>query len=97
MLRKTLSAAVLAATLAGAAPLSTGSAEAAYGRHAAFAAGAALGFLGGAAIASGPAYGYGYDYGYAPAYYAAPACWWKRVRVYDPYYGTVVRRVRVCR
>jgi hypothetical protein len=91
MFRKILSASLLAATLAGASLASVGTAEARYGRHGAFAAGAALGFLGGAVLAS-PGYGYGY---YEPTYYA-PTCWFKKVRVYDGY-DYYWKRVRVCR
>ena len=91
MLKSLLSASLVAATLAGATLATTGTAEARYGRHGAFAAGAALGFLGGAVLAS-PGYGYGYS---ERAYYE-PACWSKKVRVYDGY-GYYWKRVRVCR
>ena len=90
MFKKVLAASLLAATLAGASLASVGTAEARYGRNGAFAAGAALGFLGGAVLAA-PRYGYGY---YEPTYYA-PTCWFKKVRVYDGY-GYYWKRVRVC-
>jgi len=95
MFRKTMTAALLAAGLVGATLATTGTAEARYGRGGAFAAGAAVGLLGGALL-SGPAYGYGYGPGYyAPAYYA-PSCYWTKQRWYDAAGYRHVRRVRVC-
>ena len=99
MVRKLLTVSVLAATLAGASLAATGTAEARYGRGGAFAAGAAVGLLGGALLAA-PAYGYGYGYApgpgyYEPAYYA-PACFWQKQRWYDAYGYAHVRKVRVC-
>jgi hypothetical protein len=100
MIRKLLTASVLAATLVGASLASTGTAEARWGRGGAFAAGAAVGVLGGALLAA-PAYGYGYGPGYyaapAPVYYE-PACFWRKQRLYDAYgYPAGWQRVRVCR
>ena len=44
--------------------------------------------------------GYGYDSGYqSPSYSYKPSyrtCTYRRVRVYDPYYGYTYKRVRVC-
>ena len=91
MFRKAVSAAVVATTLAGATLASTGTAEARWGRGGAFAAGAAVGLLGGALLA-GPGYGY-----YEPGYYYEPACFWKKKRFYDGYGNTYVKRVRICR
>jgi len=97
MFRKFLTATVLAAGLAGATLASTGTAEARYGRNGAFAAGAAVGLLGGALLAA-PAYGY---YG-GPAYYAPepvyyePTCYWTKRRWFDDYGYAHVRKVRVC-
>jgi len=103
---KTIATVTLLAATVGATSLSaTGTAEAYNGRNAAFAAGAALGVLGGAALAA-PAYGYGY--GYRPAYYApapyygpapvyyGPACYWTRQVWFDGWGYRHVRRVRVC-
>ena len=99
MFRKFLTATVLAAGLAGATLASTGTAEARYGRNGAFAAGAAVGLLGGALLAA-PAYGYGYGYGPAPVYYEptyyAPSCYWTKQRWYDAAGYRHVRKVRVC-
>jgi hypothetical protein len=95
MFKKAATAAVLAATLAGASLASTGTAEARYGRGGAFAAGAAVGLLGGALLA-GPGYGYYAPRYYEPTYYE-PACFWKKKRVYDDYGNVYVRRVRICR
>jgi hypothetical protein len=95
MIRKFFAASILAVTLAGVSLASTGTAEARWGRGGAFAAGAAVGLLGGALLAA-PAYGYGPGY-YAPAYYE-PACFWRKQRVYDAYgYPAGWRRVRICR
>jgi hypothetical protein len=95
MFRKTMTAALLATGLVGASLATTGTAEARYGRGGAFAAGAAVGLLGGALLAR-PAYGYGYGPGYyAPAYYA-PSCYWTKQRWYDAGGYPHVRRVRVC-
>jgi hypothetical protein len=95
MLTKTLTASVLAVTLAGASLASAGSAEAHWNNGGAFAAGAAVGLLGGALLTA-PAYGYGYAPGYyAPAYYG-PACYWSRQRWVDAWGYVHVRRVRVC-
>jgi hypothetical protein len=95
MFKTIATASLLAATLAGTTLATTGTAEARYGRNGAFAAGAAIGLLGGALLAA-PAYGYGYGYGYEPAYYE-PACFWKKRRFYDDYGYVHVERVRVCR
>lgn len=96
MFRKTLTASLLAVSLAGATLATSGSAEARWGRNGAFAAGAAVGVLGGALLAA-PAYGYGYGPGYyEPAYYAEPACYWTKQRWYDAYGYRHVRKVRVC-
>jgi hypothetical protein len=92
MFRKIAAASLLAVTLAGATLATTGTAEARYGRNGAFAAGAAIGLLGGALLAA-PSYGYGY---YEPAYYE-PACFWKKRRVYDGNGFYHIERVRFCR
>jgi hypothetical protein len=98
MIRKIFIASVLGSTLAAASLGTTSTAEARWGRGGAFAAGAAVGVLGGALLAA-PAYGYGPGY-YAPAYYEpgyyGPACFWQKERWYDRYGRLHVRRVRVC-
>ena len=94
MFRKILTGVLVAATLAGAAVATTGSAEARYGRGGAFAAGTGLGLLGG--VLAGAAYNNYYDDGYeaAPVYYYR-SCHIERRRVHD-YYGWHWIRVRVC-
>jgi len=95
MLKKVLAASVLAATLAGATLASTGTAEARWSRGGAFAAGAAVGVLGGALLAA-PAYAAPAPYyGPAPVYYE-PSCYWTKQRWYDAYGYRHVRKVRVC-
>jgi hypothetical protein len=91
MIKTLLSAAVVATTLAGATLASTDTAEARWGRGGAFAAGAAVGLLGGALLA-GPSYGY-----VEPGYYYEPTCFWKKKRFFDGYGGYYVKRVRICR
>jgi hypothetical protein len=93
MFRKILTCTLVAATLAGAAVASTGSAEARYGRNGAFAAGAGLGLVGG--LLAGAAYNNRYydDGYYAPVYYQR--CHLENRRVRD-YYGWHWARVKVC-
>ena len=57
------------------------------------------GLVAGAIIADAAHSHGGYSYGYgAPVYYQPqPHCWWKERQVWDPYYGPVVKRDRVCR
>jgi hypothetical protein len=93
MFRKILTCALLAATLAGAAVATTGTAEARYGRNGAFAVGAGLGLVGG--LLAGAAYNNSYyndDY-YAPVYYRR--CHIESRKVGD-YYGWHWERVKVC-
>ncbi|MDQ0392280.1 hypothetical protein [Labrys monachus] len=90
MFKKILTGALVAASLAGAAVATTGSAEARYGNHGAFAAGAGLGLLGG--VLAGAAYNNAY-YDSEPVYYRS--CHIERRRVAD-YYGWHWERVRVC-
>jgi len=102
MLRKILTASLVAVSLVGATLATTDSAEARYGRHRAFLGGAALGVLGGALLSGGYGYGNGYGYGYGrpyydayPAYYYPRRCHWER-RFVDDYYGGYYERVKVC-
>src|SRR5580704_19033511 len=67
MFKKILTGALVAATLAGATVATTGTAEAHYGQNGAFAAGAALGLLGGAI--AGSAYSNDGYYESEPVYY----------------------------
>jgi hypothetical protein len=90
MFRKIVTGVVIAAALAGAAVVSTGSAEAHYGQNGAFAAGAGLGLLGG--IIAGSTYNRSY-YASEPVYYGG--CHIEHRRVED-YYGWHWARVRVC-
>ena len=97
MFKKILTAALLATTLAGASLATTGTAEASNGRNGAFAAGAALGLVGGALLSGG---GYGYNSGYyEPAHYYGGGygyhCWYKKRWVHD-YYGWHKVIVKVC-
>ena len=71
-------------------------------RGAALAVGAALGFIGGAALASSararPAPAYSYDPYYHQAYQPAPWCEWRRQDLYDRWGNYVgARNVKVCR
>ena len=70
MLRKIMTASLVAVSLAGATLATSDPAEARYRRHGAFWGGAGLGILGGALLTGGYGYGYpGYGYGYGyPAY-----------------------------
>jgi hypothetical protein len=101
MFKKTLTAALLATTLAGASLAATGTAEASNGRNGAFAAGAVLGLVGGSLL-SGGGYGYGNGYGYGGGYYEPTRyynygyhCWYKKRWVHD-YYGWHKVVVKVC-
>ncbi|GLS20843.1 hypothetical protein GCM10007874_38600 [Labrys miyagiensis] len=93
MFKKILTGALVAATLAGAAVATTGTAEARYGRNGAFAAGAGIGLIGG--LLAGAAYNnsYGYYDDYRPVYYRR--CYIERRQVSD-YYGWHWERVKVC-
>jgi len=77
-------------------------AQARYGRHGAFVAGAAVGAIGGAIIGSQTyrPYGYAYDDSdvyYRRPYYATARCHIERRATIDDYSGdTVIQRVRVC-
>ena len=90
MFKKILTGVLVAASLAGVAVATTGSAEARYGRGGAFAAGAGLGLLGG--VLAGAAYNNSYEES-EPVYYRS--CHIERRRVQD-YYGWHWERVRVC-
>jgi len=98
MLRKILSASLVALTLAGATFATAGTAEARNGRHGAFAAGAVLGLVGGALL-SGNGYGYGYqsyEPSYQPVYYPRfRRCFFEK-RWVDDYYGGHYINVKVC-
>ena len=91
MFKKILTTTLVAASLAGAAVATTGTAEAHYGRNGAFAAGAGLGLLGG--LLAGAAYNNSYDDGYRPVYYHR--CHIESRQVAD-YYGWHWERVRIC-
>lgn len=102
-MKKTLSAFLAVATIAGSLATAMPAAKADNGR---IAAGVGLGLLGGAiagaAIAnSGPAHGApvhgapGYGYAPGPVYVEEPACRLVRERFWDGY-GWRVRRVQVC-
>ena len=99
-MKKTISALLAVATLAGA--LASTPASAQRGVAAGVAAGLIGGAIVGGAIASSPYY-YGpgpYYYGGGPAYVADPGyggygCYWQRQRFWDGY-GWAFRRVRVC-
>ncbi len=91
MFKKILTGVLVAATLAGAAVATTGTAEARYGRNGAFAAGAGIGLLGG--LIAGSAYNNGYYDDYRPVYYRS--CHIESRKVAD-YYGWHWVRVRVC-
>jgi hypothetical protein len=93
MIKKTLTAAVAALTLAGTVAVTTTSAEAGW-RGAAITAGV-LGLATGAAIAANNGAYYGYDYGYRPVYYGG--CGYVRQPAYNVY-GDFIgwRRVPAC-
>jgi len=96
MFKKILTGALVAATLAGAAVATTGTAEARYGRNGAFAAGAGIGLLGGLLVGSAynnRYYDDGYYSDYRPVYYRR--CYIKNRKVAD-YYGWHWERVKVC-
>jgi hypothetical protein len=94
-MKKTLSAFLAVATIAGSFAASMPAAKADNGRIAAGVAGGLIGgaLIGGAIAASRPAYGYGYAPG--PVYVEEPACRLVRERFWDGY-GWRVRRVQVC-
>lgn len=97
MFKKILTGTLVAATLAGTAIATTGTAEARYGRGGAFAAGAGIGLLGG--LLAGSAYNNSYYGGryyyddYRPVYYRR--CHIEK-RWVDGYYGGFWKRVKVC-
>jgi len=98
MFRKILTGVLVAATLAGAAIATTGSAEARYGRSGAFAAGAGLGLLGG--VLAGAAYNNAYNNYVDDGYDAEPVYYYHRCHIESrhvhDYYGWHWIRVRVC-
>ncbi|MEW9309135.1 hypothetical protein [Labrys neptuniae] len=99
MFKKILTGALVAATLAGTAIATTGTAEARYGRGGAFAAGAGIGLLGG--LLAGSAYNNGYYGGgyydeYRPVYYRQYRRCYIQKRWVEDYYGGHWARVRVC-
>jgi len=89
MLRKIVVSTIAVSALATASMMS-GPANAAEGRHGAFAAGAAAGVLGGALLGSASRPTYEHE-----RVYVEPQCRWHRERVYDGYEYRV-RRVQVC-
>ena len=99
MFKKILTGTLVAATLAGTAIATTGTAEARYGRGGAFAAGAGIGLLGG--LLAGSAYnnsyyGGGYYDEYRPVYYRQYRRCTIQKRWVEDYYGGHWARVRVC-
>jgi hypothetical protein len=93
-MKKTISALLAVATIAGSLVSVAPAAKADGGRIAAGVAGGLIGgaLLGGAIAASRPAYGYGAP---APVYVEEPACRLVRERFWDGY-GWRIRRVQVC-
>lgn len=99
-MKKTVSAILAVATLAGSLVTAIPAAQADGGR---IAAGVAGGLIGGAIIGGAiansqrPAYGYGpgYGYGAGPAYVEEPTCRIVKERYWDGY-GWRIRRVEVC-
>ena len=97
MFKKILTASLVAVSLAGITLGMTANAEAANGRHGAFAAGAVLGLVGGALL-SGGGYGYAepaYEPAYTPVYYPRHRCHYEQ-RFVDDYYGGHYVNVKVC-
>ena len=98
-MKKTISAMLAVATIAGSLVSVVPAARADGGRIAAGVAGGLIGgaLLGGAIAASRPAPAYGYGYAPAPVYVEEPACRLVRQRVWDDYNGVWrMRRVQVC-
>ena len=96
MLKKIMTAALVAGTLAGASLATTGAAEAANGRNGAFAAGAVLGLVGGSLLSGGYNGGH-YQPAYEPVYYRPYyRCFYKKKWVHD-YYGWHKVVVKICR
>jgi len=98
-MKKTISAMLAVATIAGSLVSVAPAARADGGRIAAGVAGGLIGgaLLGGAIAASRPAPAYGYGYAPAPVYVEEPACRLVRQRVWDDYNGVWrMRRVQVC-
>lgn len=98
-MKKTLSALLAVATIAGSLVTTAPVAQAEGGRNA---AAIGLGLLGaavvGSAIVNSQRPAYGYESG--PVYYAPPPrprCYWEQQAVWDPYLGAnVYRKVKVC-
>lgn len=96
-MKKTVSALLAVATIAGSLVTAVPSAQAQRGRDA---AAIGLGLLGaavvGSAIVNSNRPAYGYDGG--PVYYRqAPRCYWEQRPVWDPYLNqNVYRRVKIC-
>jgi hypothetical protein len=98
-LKKTISALLAVATVAGSLVSVAPAAKADGGRIAAGVAGGLIGgaLLGGAIAASRPAPAYGYGYAPAPVYVEEPSCRIVRQRVWDEYRGVWRSRpVEVC-
>jgi hypothetical protein len=100
-MRKTLTVLAAAATIATAAVSVPTDAQARWrGHHGGAVAAGVIGGLAAGALFSG-AFASPYYYGYGPAYayepvYAAPACYWQRQQVCDPYGYCRIRRAQVC-
>ena len=95
MFKKILTASLVTVSLVGATLAATGTAEARSGRNGAFAAGAVLGLVGGALLAS-PGYAQpSYEPAYTPVYYRRHRCHFEQ-RFVDDYYGGHYVNVKVC-
>jgi PXPV repeat-containing protein len=102
MIRKLTASSFVLATLIGLSLGSTGIAEARDGRGGAFAAGAAVGVVGGAILGSAltnPGYGAPVYVDPEPVYVAPrPRCWYEEREVRNRYdWGTHIESVRICR